>query len=315
MPKSVTDARIALLNAAVEIEKTEVDAKIQITSPDQLQAFLDQEEKMLKDMVDKIVATGANVLFVQKGIDDLAQHFLAKAGIYTLRRVKKSDMEKLARATGGRVVTSIHEISKDDLGKAGLVEERKVSDEKMTFVQQCDNPKSVSIILRGGTEHVVDELDRAMEDALRVVGVAVEDNMLVAGGGAPEVELALRLRAYASTVGGREQLAIESFADAMEIIPKTLAENAGIDTLVALRSAHEKGMKGAGLDMDTGEAVEMLELGVVEPLRVKTQAIKSATEVAVMILRIDDVIASKSGPGGMGGMPGGMGGMGAEDFE
>ncbi len=318
MPKSVTDARIALLNAAVEIEKTEVDAKIQITSPDQLQAFLDQEEKMLKDMVDKIVATGANVLFVQKGIDDLAQHFLAKAGIYTLRRVKKSDMEKLARATGGRVVTSIHEISKDDLGKAGLVEERKVSDEKMTFVQQCDNPKSVSIILRGGTEHVVDELDRAMEDALRVVGVALEDKMLVAGGGAPEVELALRLRAYTSTVGGREQLAIESFADAMEIIPKTLAENAGldqIDTLVALRSAHEKGMKGAGLDMDTGEAVEMLKLGVVEPLRVKTQAIKSATEVAVMILRIDDVIASKSGPGGMGGMPGGMGGMGGEDFE
>lgn len=318
MPKSVTDARIALLNAAVEIEKTEVDAKIQITSPDQLQAFLDQEEKMLKGMVDKIVATGANVLFVQKGIDDLAQHFLAKAGIYTLRRVKKSDMEKLARATGGRVITSIHEISKDDLGKAGLVEERKVSDEKMTFVQQCDNPKSVSIILRGGTEHVVDELDRAMEDALRVVGVALEDKMLVAGGGAPEVELALRLRACASTVGGREQLAIESFADAMEIIPKTLAENAGIDqidTLVALRSAHEKGMKGAGLDMDTGEAVEMLKLGVVEPLRVKTQAIKSATEVAVMILRIDDVIASKSGPGGMGGMPGGMGGMGGEDFE
>jgi len=318
MPKSVTDARIALLNAAVEIEKTEVDAKIQITSPDQLQAFLDQEEKMLKDMVDKIVATGANVLFVQKGIDDLAQHFLAKAGIYTLRRVKKSDMEKLARATGGRVVTSIHEISKDDLGKAGLVEERKVSDEKMTFVKDCENPKSVSIILRGGTEHVVDELDRAMEDALRVVGVALEDNMLVAGGGAPEVELALRLRAYASTVGGREQLAIESFADSMEIIPKTLAENAGldqIDALVALRSAHEKGMKGAGLDMDTGKAVEMLKLGVVEPLRVKTQAIKSATEVAVMILRIDDVIASKSGPGGMGGMPGGMGGMGGEDFE
>jgi thermosome len=318
MPKSVTDAKIALLNVAMEIEKTEVDAKIQITSPDQLQAFLDQEEKMLKGMVDKIVASGANVLFVQKGIDDLAQHFLAKAGIYTLRRVKKSDMEKLARATGGKVITSIHEISKDDLGKAGLVEERKVSDDKMTFVQQCDNPKSVSIILRGGTVHVVDELDRAMEDALRVVGVALEDKMLVAGGGAPEVELALRLRAYASTVSGREQLAIEAFADAMEVIPKTLAENAGldqIDTLVALRSAHEKGMKGAGLNVDTGEPVEMLKLGVVEPLRVKTQAIKSATEVAVMILRIDDVIASKSGPGAMGGMPGGMGGMGGEDFE
>jgi archaeal chaperonin len=323
MPKSVSKAKIALLNAAMEIEKTEVDAKIQITSPDQLQAFLDQEETMLKDMVDKIAASGANVLFVQKGIDDLAQHFLAKAGIYTVRRVKKSDMEKLARATGGRVVTSIHEISKEDLGKAGLVEERKVSDAKMTFVEQCDNPKSVSIILRGGTEHVVDELDRAMEDALRVVGVAVQDKMLVPGGGAPEVELALRLRAYASTVGGREQLAIEAFADAMEVIPKTLAENAGldqIDSLVALRSAHEKGTKSAGLDMDSGKAVDMLKLGVVEPLRVKTQAINSAAEAAVMILRIDDVIASKSGgpggmPGGAGGMPGGMGGMGGEDFE
>ena len=325
MPKKVTDAKIALINAAVEIEKTEVEAKIQITSPDQLQAFLDQEEVMLKDMVENIVKTGANVVFAQKGIDDLAQHFLAKAGIYTVRRVKKSDMEKLARATGARVATSIHELTKDDLGKAGLVEERKIGDDKMTFVEQCTNPKSVSIILRGGTEHVVDELERAMNDALRVVGVVVEDKMLVPGGGAPEVELALRLRAYASTVGGREQLAIEAFADAMEIIPKTLAENAGldqIDSLVALRSAHEKGMKSAGLDMDTGKPVDMLKLGVVEPLRVKTQAIQSAAEAAVMILRIDDVIASKSGgPGGMpgaGGMggPGGMpGGMGGGDFE
>ena len=323
MPKKVTDARIALLNAPIEIEKTEIDAKIQITSPDQLQAFLDQEETMLKDMVERIVASGANVVFAQKGIDDLAQHFLAKAGIYTVRRVKKSDMEKLARATGGRIVTSIHELTKDDLGKSCIVEERKVSDEKMTFVEECMNPKAVSIILRGGTEHVVDELARAMEDALSVVGVAVEDKMLVAGGGAPEVELALRLRAYASTVGGREQLAIESFADAMEVIPKTLAENAGldqIDTLVALRSAHEKGMKTAGLDMDSGKPVDMLKLGVVEPLRVKTQAINSAAEAAVMILRIDDVIASKSGPGGAGGMPGGMppggmGGMGGGDFE
>jgi thermosome len=320
MPKSVTNAKIALLNAAVEIEKTEVDAKIQITSPDQLQAFLDQEEVMLKDMVNRIVISGANVVFTQKGIDDLAQHFLAKAGIYTVRRVKKSDMEKLARATGARVVTSIHELTKEDLGKAGRVEERKVSDDKMTFVEQCTNPKSVSIILRGGTEHVVDELDRAIEDALRVVGVVVEDGMLVPGGGAPEVELALRLRAYAATVGGREQLAVEAFADAMEVIPKTLAENAGldqIDSLVALRSAHEKGMKSAGLSMDTGKPVDMLKLGVVEPLRVKTQAINSAAESAVMILRIDDVIASKSGgPGGAGGMPGGMpGGMGGEDFE
>jgi len=325
MPKKVTDAKIALLNVAVEIEKTEVDAKIEITSPDQLQAFLDQEEVMLKDMVGNIVKTGANVVFAQKGIDDLAQHFLAKAGIYTVRRVKKSDMEKLARATGARVATSIHELTKDDLGKAGLVEERKIGDDKMTFVEQCTNPKSVSIILRGGTEHVVDELERAMNDALRVVGVVVEDKMLVPGGGAPEVELALRLRAYASTVGGREQLAIEAFADAMEIIPKTLAENAGldqIDSLVALRSAHEKGMKSAGLDMDTGKPVDMLKLGVVEPLRVKTQAIQSAAEAAVMILRIDDVIASKSGgpggmpgAGGMGGPDGMPGGMGGGDFD
>ncbi len=320
MPKKVTDAKIALLNAAIEIEKTEVDAKIEITSPDQLQAFLDQEETMLKDMVDKIVATGANVVFCQKGIDDLAQHFLAKAGIYTVRRVKKSDMEKLARATGGRIVTSIHDLSEKDLGKSCIVEERKIGDEKMTFVEECENPKSVSIILRGGTEHVVDELNRAMEDALRVVGVVVEDKMLVPGGGAPEVELALRLREYAATVGGREQLAIEAFADSMEVIPKTLAENAGldqIDTLVALRSQHEKTVKSAGLDMDTGEPVDMLSLGVVEPLRVKTQAINSAAEAAVMILRIDDVIASKAGPGGAGGAPGGApgGGMGGEDFD
>jgi archaeal chaperonin len=320
MPKKVAGARIALLNAAIEIEKTEVDAKIEITSPDQLQAFLDQEESMLKGMVDDIMATGANVVFCQKGIDDLAQHFLAKAGIYTVRRVKKSDMEKLARATGGRVVTSIHDLTKNDLGKAGLVEERKIGDEKMTFVEECENPKSVSIILRGGTEHVVDELNRAMEDALRVVGVVVEDKKLVPGGGAPEVELALRLREYAATVGGREQLSIEAFADAMEVIPKTLAENAGldqIDSLVSLRSQHEKGVKSSGLDMDTGEPVDMLNLGVVEPLRVKTQAINSATEAAVMILRIDDVIASKSG-GPAGGMPGpgGMpGGMGGEDFD
>jgi thermosome len=319
MPKKVTGAKIALLNAPVEIEKTEVDAKIEITSPDQLQAFLDQEEVMLKGMVENIVKTGANVVFAQKGIDDLAQHFLAKAGIYTVRRVKKSDMEKLARATGGRIVTSIHELTKDDLGKAGLVEERKIGDDKMTFVEECTNPKSVSIILRGGTEHVVDELERAMNDAIRVVGVVVEDKMLVPGGGAPEVELALRLREYAATVGGREQLAIEAFADAMEVIPKTLAENAGldqIDSLVSLRSQHEKGVKSAGLDMETGKPVDMLNLGVVEPLRVKTQAIQSAAEAAVMILRIDDVIASKSGgPGGMpgaGGMPGGMGG---EDFD
>ncbi|AET64596.1 thermosome subunit alpha [Methanothrix harundinacea] len=320
MPKKVKDAKIALLNTAIEIEKTEVDAKIEITSPDQLQAFLDQEETMLKDMVNKIVSTGANVVFCQKGIDDLAQHFLAKAGVYTIRRIKKSDMEKLARATGGRIVTSIHDLAESELGRAGLVEEKKIAGDDMTFVVECENPKSVSIILRGGTEHVVDELDRAMEDALRVVGVALEDSLLMPGGGAPEIELALRLREYAATVGGREQLAIEAFAEALEIIPKTLAENAGfdqIDTLVALRSSHEKGVKTAGLDMETGKPSDMQEKGVVEPMRVKTQAINSAAESAVMILRIDDVIASKSGgPGGEGGMPGGMGGMGdmGEDF-
>jgi thermosome len=320
MPKKVKDAKIALLNSAIEIEKTEVDAKIEITSPDQLQAFLDQEETMLKDMVNKIVSTGANVVFCQKGIDDLAQHFLAKAGVYTIRRIKKSDMEKLARATGGRIVTSIHDLTESELGHAGLVEEKKIAGDDMTFVVECDNPKSVSIILRGGTEHVVDELDRGMEDALRVVGVALEDGLLMPGGGAPEIELALRLREFAATVGGREQLAIEAFAEALEIIPKTLAENAGfdqIDTLVSLRSSHEKGVKTAGLDMDTGGPIDMEGKGVVEPMRVKTQAINSATEAAVMILRIDDVIASKSGgPGGEGGMPGGMGGMGdmGEDF-
>jgi len=321
MPKKVKDAKIALLNTAIEIEKTEVDAKIEITSPDQLQAFLDQEETMLKDMVNKIVSTGANVVFCQKGIDDLAQHFLAKAGVYTIRRIKKSDMEKLSRATGGRIVTSIHDLAESELGRAGLVEEKKIAGDDMTFVVECENPKSVSIILRGGTEHVVDELDRAMEDALRVVGVSLEDSMLMPGGGAPEIELALRLREYAATVGGREQLAIEAFAEALEIIPKTLAENAGfdqIDTLVALRSSHEKGVKSAGLDMEAGTPVDMQQKGVLEPMRVKTQAINSAAESAVMILRIDDVIASKSGgPGGEGGMPGGMGGgMGdmGEDF-
>ncbi|MGC9514624.1 thermosome subunit alpha [Methanocrinis sp.] len=321
MPKKVKDAKIALLNTAIEIEKTEVDAKIEITSPDQLQAFLDQEETMLRDMVNKIVSTGANVVFCQKGIDDLAQHFLAKAGVYTIRRIKKSDMEKLARATGGRIVTSIHDLAESELGRAGLVEEKKIAGDDMTFVVECENPKSVSIILRGGTEHVVDELDRAMEDALRVVGVALEDSLLMPGGGAPEIELALRLREYAATVGGREQLAIEAFAEALEIIPKTLAENAGfdqIDTLVSLRSSHEKGVKTAGLDMENGDPTDMQEKGVVEPMRVKTQAINSAAEAAVMILRIDDVIASKSGgEGGMpGGMPGGMGGMGdmGEDF-
>ncbi len=316
MPKKVKDAKILLLNEALEIKKTEVDAEIQIKTPDQLQLFLDQEEQMLHDMVTKVIDSGANVIFVQKGIDDISQHYLAKAGIYAARRVKKSDMEKLARATGAKILTSLKEINESDLGKAGLVEEKKIGDEAMTYVTECHNPKAVSIILRGGTEHVVDEAERALHDALRVVGVAIEDEKLVAGGGSPEVELAMRLREYSSTLTGREQLAVSKFAEALEIIPRTLAENAGldpIDMLVEMRSQHEKGNKTAGLNVFTGKVVDMWEEGVVEPLRVKTQAIDSATEAATMILRIDDVLSSKSSaPGGMppGGMPpGGMGGM------
>jgi thermosome len=313
MPKRITNAKILLINEALEIKKTEVDAEISIKSPDQLQLFLDQEEQMIHDMVTKVIKSGANVVFVQKGIDDIAQHYLAKAGIYAARRVKKSDMDKLARATGAKVLTSLKEISDSDLGKAGLVEEKKIGDEAMTYVTECHNPKAVSIILRGGTEHVADEAERALHDALRVVGVAIEDETLVAGGGSPEVELALRLREYSSTLKGREQLAVAKFADALEVIPRTLAENAGldpIDMLVEMRSQHEKGNKTAGLNVFTGKVVDMWKEGVVEPLRVKTQAISSGTEAATMILRIDDVLSSKSGGGMPPGGPGGMGGMG-----
>ena len=317
MPKKVENAKILLLNAAVEFKKTEVDAEISITSPDQLQMFLDEEEKMIKGIVEKIVKSGANVLVCQKGIDDIAQHYLAKAGILAVRRVKKSDMTKLTRATGASVISSIDAIDADELGDAGLVEEKKVSGEEMIFVTECKDPKAVTIIIHGGTEHVVDELDRAIEDALRVVSVAVEDKKFVAGGGSPEVELSLRLREFAATQGGRAQLAIEAFAGALEIIPRTLAENAGldpIDMLVELRSEHENGRKTAGLNVFEGKPADMLEAGVIEPMRVKTQAIASAAEAAIMILRIDDVIASSKAAGGemppeMAGM-GGMGGMG-----
>ena len=318
MPTKVENARILLLNASVEFKKTEVDAEINITSPDQLQAFLDEEERMIRAIVEKIVASSANILFCQKGIDDIAQHYLAKAGILAIRRVKKSDMEKLARATGAAVISSIDAISKKELGKAGLVEEKKVGGEEMIYVTKCVNPKAVSIIVRGGTEHVVDELDRALDDAISVVSVVMEDKKMVAGGGAPEIQLSLRLREYAASVGGRAQLAIEAFANAMEIIPRTLAENAGldpIDMLVALRAEHDRGRKHTGLDVFKGAPADMLKAGVVEPLRVKTQAIASAAEAANMILRIDDVIAASrvaappgGGPGGPGGMPPGMGG-------
>ena len=315
MPNHVPKPKIALLDSSLEIKKTEVDAKIQIRDPTQLQAFLDEEEATLRGMVDTVVKSGANVVFCQKGIDDLAQHYMAKHGIYTVRRVKKSDMEKLAKATGGKVVTDLNDLNKSVLGSAGEVELRQIGDDKMTFVTGCKKASAVSIMLRGGTEHIVDEMERSLHDALSVVGVALEDGRISAGGGAAAIEIALTLRGYAATVGGREQMAIDAFADAIEIVPKTLAENAGLDSIDAildLRQAHKKGQKHAGLNVNTGKMVNMVEAEVIEPLRVGTQAIQSATEAAVMILRIDDVIAAK---GGGGGAPGGMPDMGGDmDF-
>jgi len=316
MPKSVKDAKILLLQSAIEIEKTEFDSKLQITSPEQIQQFLDEEEKMLRTMVDKIVNSGANVVICQKGIDDMAQHFLTKAGILAVRRVKKSDLEKLNKATGAMIFTNLDDIKEDKLGYAGLVEERKIMNDSWIFIEECKDPKSVVILIRGGTELIVDEVDRAIHDALCVVRDVVEDKKIVGGGGAPELETAIRLRKYASTLGGREQLAVEIFADSLDIVPKTLAENAGldqIDVLMKLRAAHQAGNKFAGIDLDTGDVIDdMMKRGVVEPTVVKVQAIKSSTEATSMILRIDDVIAGVKSAGPPGGMPPGMppGGMG-----
>ncbi len=321
MPKKIKKAKIALLDCALEVKETETSAEIRITSPDQLQQFLDQESRMLKEMVQKVVKSGCNVVFCQKGIDDIAQHYLAKEGISVARRVKKSDMEKLAKATGGTVVSNVDELTESDLGYAGFVEEKKIAGEEMIFVRECKDPKSVSILIRGGTEHVVDEAQRAMEDAVLGIIGALETGKIVAGGGAVEMEVARKLREYAETVGGREQLAITAFAEAIEIIPRTLAESTGsdpIDILVNLRSQHEKGKTTYGVDVLDGKINDMVQKGVIEPLKIKTQAIKSASEAAEMILRIDDVITAKSGgmPGGPGGMGGGMpGGMGGEDME
>ncbi len=314
MPKKIEDAKIALLSTAIELKDTEVDAEISITSPDQLQLFLDQEEKMLRDMVKKVTDSGATVIFCQKGIDDMAQHFFAKAGVMVVRRVKKSDIDKLSRATGAGIITNLDEIEDSDIGHADTVEEKKIGGGNMIFVTGCENPTAVSLMLRGGTEHVVDGLERALEDALRVVGVTIEDGKLVSGGGSPEVELSLKLHEYANSLTGREQLAVNAFADSLEIIPRTLAENAGldpIDKLVEMTSQHKDGKIHSGLDVYTGDVVDMWERGIVEPLRVKTQAISAAAEAAVMILRIDDVIASRGEPmpPGGGGMPPGMGGM------
>ena len=297
MPKRVEKAKIALVDSPLEIEKTETDAKIEITSPDQLEAFLKKEEEMLKGMVEKIKKAGANVVFVQKGIDDMAQHYLAKAGILAVRRVKKSDMEKLSRATGARIASSLDDLGEKDLGEAGLVEERKIAGESMVFVEKCKDPKSVTIFIRGGTEHVVNEVERAIKDSLGSVASALEDGYYVTGGGSTEMELALKLREYAKTIGGREQLAVEAFAEALESIPTTLAENAGmdaIDTLVELRSKHgEKEGKYFGVDVLNGKITNMRELGVLEPAKVKKQAIASATETSRLILRIDDIISAK----------------------
>jgi thermosome len=325
MPKYIENAKIALLNEKLEIEKTEFDAKINIESPDQIKLFLDEEERMLKEMVNAVKKAGANVVFCEKGIDDMALHFLAKGGILAVKSVSSSDMEKLARATGGEILASVKDLTANALGKAKKVEEVKIGDDKLIYVRECKNPKAVTIVIRGSASHVIDEAERSLHDGLCVVRNVVEDGKIVAGGGAPEAEVAKNLRQYAVKVGGREQLAVEAFAEAVEAIPLTLAENAGldpIDIMVALRAEHEKaGGKYFGIEVTTGKIKNMQDLLVLEPLRVKLQVIKSATEAANMILKIDDLISVKGGgkappmppgmpPGGMGGMGGmGMGGM------
>lgn len=314
MPKRIEKAKIALVNSALEIEKTEFDAKINISSPDQMKMFLEEENKMLKNMVDKIISSGANVIICQKGIDDVAQHYLAKSNILAVRRVKESDMTKLARATGARTINNLEDLSSKDLGSADLVEERKVETDKWVFIEGCKHPKAVTILVRGGSQRVVDEADRSIHDALMVTKDVMEKPFIVAGGGSPESFVAGKLRDWSSTLSGREQLAADKFAESLEVIPLALAENAGmdpIDTLTELRSKQAKGLKWSGIDARSGKIVDMSKLDIVEPLSVKEQIIKSATEVASMILRIDDVIASsKSGAGGPpGGMPPGMGEM------
>lgn len=310
MPRSVSNAKIAVINSAIEVKKTEVDAKIQITDPNQLASFLEEEENFIRGLVDKISNSGANVVICQKGIDDLAQHYLAKKGIFAIRRAKKSDMEALAKATGAKIITNIDDLEPSSLGDAAKVEERKIGESDMTFVTGCDEAKSVSVLLRGGTEHVVDEIKRAFDDAVGVVAVAWEDGAVLTGGGSVLASLSRELRVYAEGIGGREQMAIEAFASALEVIPRTLSENAGLDpvtTIIELRKAHADGKKHSGINVYEGGVVDMLESFVVEPMRVVEQAIQSATETATMILRIDDVISAKGT-----GMPGmdGMDGMG-----
>jgi len=295
MPKRVENAKIALINAPFEIEKTEFDAKLNITDPTMMKKFLDEENALLKSMVDKVVATGANVVICQKGIDDVAQHFLAKAGILAVRRVKESDMTKLAKATGGRVVTNLDDLTPNDLGYAELVEERKVEEDKWVFVEGCKNPKAVTILIRGGSQRVVDEAERSIHDAIMVTKDVIEKPALVAGGGAPEAQLAYEIKEWANTLSGREQLAAQKFAEALEVIPLTLAENAGMDTIdtqVELRAKHGEGKIWYGISVMDGGVADIYEKGIFEPVKVKEQIIKSATDAASMILRIDDVIAA-----------------------
>jgi thermosome len=316
MPKRVEKAKIALLDASLEIEKTEYDAKLNIESPQQIEAFLKQEETMLKAMVDKIAASGANVVICQKGIDDMVQHFLGRKSIAAVRRAKKSDMEKIAKATGANILSNLESLTAKDLGEAALVEERKIAEDKMTFIEGCKNPKAVTILIRGSSPRMNNETERSMHDALCVVRDLIQEPKIVAGGSAPEMEMAKALRQFAESVAGREQLAIRAFADGLESIALTLTENAGlnpIDILSELRSRHEKGETWAGIEVLSGKVQDMSKAGVFEPLTVKKQIIKSAAEAAMMILKIDDVIAMqkmKAPPPGAGGMPGGMGGMG-----
>jgi len=320
MPKRVENAKIALLDASLENEKTEYDAKLSIESPEQIEAFLNEEEAMLKDMAEKIIKSGATVVICQKGIDDMAQHFLARKGIVAIRRAKKSDMEKLAKATGGKIVTKLDEITPADLGYAALVEERKIGDDKLTFIEGCKNPQAVTILIRGGTQRITAEAERSLHDALCVIRDIIQEPRVVAGGGAPELEMSSVLRKYAESLPGRESLAVKVFAETLETIAAILTESAGlepIDVISELRSRHDKGETWAGIDAREGKIQDMSKIGVFEPLTVKKQIIKSATEAATLILKIDDVIASgkmKAPPMPPGGAPGGgypgMGGMG-----
>lgn len=319
MPRLVENAKIALLNTELKIKKTETDAKLRVTTPEQLRSFLDKEEETLKNMVENIAASGANCVFCQKDVDDVVQYFLAKENIFAVKSLSEGDLKLIAKATGGSIVTNLKDITLKDLGKAARVEEKKISGKEFIFIEGCQKPKAVTLFIRGGTEHVVDEIERSMDDAISVVRDVIEDGQVLPGGGAPEMEIAKKIREFSNKVSGREQLAIVEFANAIEVIPKTLAENAGLDpinTLIELRAEHEKGRINSGIELFTGKPQDMYKLGVIEPLRVKQQVVKSATEVANMILRIDDVIAAKGGlggkekeempkmpPGGMGGMP------------